>query len=157
MPMAKVGPVARRSAHSLGGGLQAVGGDDLVHQADAQRILGGEIVAEEDQLLGLRQADQARQQVGAAGVDGDAAAHEHLDEARVGGGDDEVAGERQVRAETGGDAVDRRDHRLLQLPERADQALRARAHHFARRARAGRSAAARGSDRRRCRTPCRRR
>ena len=34
------------------------------------------------------------------------------------------------------------DDRLLQLPERADQPLRARAHHFARRAGAGRTAAA---------------
>ena len=72
-------------------------------------------------------------------------------------GDDEVAGEGEVRAEPGGDAVHRRDDRLLELPEGADQALRARAHHLARGARTGRARRRGGSDRRRCRTPCRRR
>src|SRR5881628_457392 len=43
------------------------------------------------------------------------AAGEHLDETRLGGHDDEVAGEGEVRAHPGGDPVDGRDQRLLEL------------------------------------------
>ena len=50
-----------------------------------------QVVAEEHQLLGLLQADQAGEQVGAAAVGDEAAADEHLDEAGVLGRDDEVA------------------------------------------------------------------
>ena len=84
MPSANVGPLGQ----ALGPlarpvGSQLVGGHDLVDQPEALRVVGRQVVAEEHQLLRLRQPDQPRQQISAAGIDGDAAADEDLDEARV--------------------------------------------------------------------------
>jgi hypothetical protein len=106
-----------------GGGLQVGGGNDLVDQTDALGLIGAEVVAEEDELLRLVQADEPREHVGAAAVGGDAPAHEHLDELRIVGGDEKVGGKRDVRADPCGGAVDRDDDRLLAIHDRGDQAL----------------------------------
>jgi hypothetical protein len=75
------------------------------------------------QLLGLLQPDQAGQQPGAAAVGHQAPAHEHLHEPGAVGRHDQVAGHRQVRAQPGGRPVDRGDHRLLAVENRAHQPL----------------------------------
>ena len=81
--------------------------------------LGGRnVVAEEEELLGLLDPDQPGQQPGAAGVGGDAPADEDLDEPRLLGRHHEVAGERQVHAAAGGRAVDPGDDRLLAVEDR---------------------------------------
>src|SRR2546426_284706 len=121
-------PAARRR-------LQVRARHDLVAEPEAERLVGGDVVGEEDQLLRLEQPDQAREEERAARVDGDAAPREHLDETRLGRHDDEVAGECQVRAHPGGDAVDGRDDRLLEIQHGADQALRVLLHDRPRRAR----------------------
>ena len=79
-PMALVGAAASRAAHGPGLGQQLVAGDHLVDQAHPLGLAGREVVAEEEQLLGLLGTDEAGQQVGAAGVGGDAPPDEHLDE-----------------------------------------------------------------------------
>src|SRR6185295_16396808 len=61
----------------------------------------------------------------------DAAAHENLDEARAFRGEDQIAHEGEVRPETGGGPVDGSDHRLLDLPDPAQQALRSGPHGLA--------------------------
>src|SRR5881296_3485040 len=66
---------------------------DPVAEAEAERLVGGEVVGEQDQLLRLEQPHQAREEERAARVDRDPAAGEHLDQARLGRHDDEVAGE----------------------------------------------------------------
>src|SRR5439155_1035743 len=88
--------------------------------AATERPGGGDVVGEQDQLLRLEQPDQTREEERAGRVDGDAAAGEHFDETRLGGHDDEVAGEGEVHAHPGGDSVDGRDDRLLELEHRAD-------------------------------------
>ena len=145
----------RRSAAS-----SSLGRHDLVDQAERCGVGGGQVVAEEQQLLGLLHADQAGEQVGAAAVGDDAAAHEHLDELGGVGGDDEVAGEREVGADAGGGAVDRGDHRLLAVEHGGDEPLGAVADRSGdvaggaqpARRRDGRRPAARPAGRRRCRS-----
>src|SRR5262245_45327339 len=121
------GPLAR-------GRFQLGRGHDLVDEAEPLGVRGGEVVAEEHELLRLVQADVARKQEPATGIERNAAPHEHLDEPRRVGGEDEVAGVGEVRAETGRRAVDGRDDRLLEIPERANHTL-ARSHRVAGRAR----------------------
>ena len=76
-------------------GLQALERHDRVHEPHLQRLLGGVLAAQKPDLLGLLGPHQARQQAGAeAAVEG-AHARSHLTEARVLGGDREVAHEMQ--------------------------------------------------------------
>src|SRR5437762_10222882 len=59
----------------------------LVAESEAECLVGGDVVGEEDQLLRLEQPDQSREEEGAGRVDGDAAAGEPLREARPGAQD----------------------------------------------------------------------
>ena len=68
-------------------------------------------------------ADQARQDVGAAGIRDQAELAERLDELRRAGGEHEVAVEREIGAGAGRDAVDRADHRALEAADPADQRI----------------------------------
>ncbi len=85
------------------------------------RVRGGERLTAEDQARGPVPAQGSHQGPGRAGVGHQPDPHEGLDEARVVGGVDEVTGERQGGAGTRGDAVDRGDHRLGQVPDGADE------------------------------------
>ena len=107
----------------LGGGGELGVRDDAVDQAHALGVGGPQRVPEEHQLLRPLRPDQAGQQIGAAAVRHQAPADEHLDELGRFGGQDQIAGEREVGAEAGGGAVDRRDHRLLAVEYGRDQAL----------------------------------
>ena len=85
-------------------------GDDLVDETDPQRRVGVDEVARQRHLPGPRRAD-------ATGQVDEHRAGEHAD-AQVGvgeagpfGGDDEVAGQRELEPAGDGRAVDRGDHR----------------------------------------------
>ena len=86
---------------------------------------GRQVVAEEDELLRLVHADDARQQVRDAAVGDEAAPHEHLDELRGVGRDHEVGREHEHRAAAGRGAVERDDDRLLAVVHRLHQPLEA--------------------------------
>ena len=118
-PMAVVGPAASRSAHSLAVASSSSAGTTLFTRPMRSASAADEVVAEEHQLLRLLEADEAGEHVGAAAVGDEAAAHEHLDDAGVVGGDDQVAGDRDVGAAAGRGAVHRGDHRLLAVEDRA--------------------------------------
>ena len=60
---------------------------------------------------------------GTAGIGNQPELGERLHEARRARGDDDIAGERDVGAGAGGDAVDRRDHRHRQAVQREHQRL----------------------------------
>src|SRR5947199_2643706 len=104
-------------------------GHDLVGETEALGVARRHVVAEEEKLLRLLRTDQTGEEVGTAGVGHDRSADEHLDEAGLLGHDHEVAGEREVHAAAGGGAVHARDHRLLAVEDRCDQALKASLDH----------------------------
>src|SRR5262245_31160597 len=97
----------------LRGRLQLRGGHDLVDDPEGCRVLRGEVVTEEDELLRLVHADDARQEVGGTAVGDEPAAHEHLDQSGVVGRDHQVGCECEHRAATGCGAVQCDDDRLL--------------------------------------------
>ena len=101
----------------------------LVHDADALRVGRAEVVAEEHELLRLVQADEAGQQVRDAAVGDEAAPHEHVDQARVVGRDDEIGREREHHAAAGRGAVERAQHRLLAVLDRFHEPLEPGPHH----------------------------
>ena len=121
--MAGVGPAASRAAHSRAVVGEVAPCDDLVDEPDALGVSGRQIVTEEHQLLRLLRTDEAGQEIGAAAVGDDPAAHEHLDEARALGREHEITGEGDVGADPGCGAVDGSDDRLVAVLERGDQAL----------------------------------
>ena len=123
------GRCARRVAHSSVAARELGRRDDLVHDAEPLRVGGGEVVAEEDELLRLVHADEAGEQVRDAAVGDEPAAHEHLDDPRGVGRDHEVGREREHRPATGRGAVQRDDHRLLAVEDRLHQPLEAAPHH----------------------------
>ena len=106
---------ARRSSTS-------VGGDHPVDQADAQRLVGVDLAAGEDQVLGPGRTDQAGQPLGAAAAGDDP--EQDLGLAELGGvaDDPEVAGQRQLAAAAEGVA----GHRGDGDPRDGGQACRAR-------------------------------
>ena len=94
-------------------------GHDVVHEAPRERGLGVDEVAGGRHLLGPPDADRLWQQ------DGEAPAR-HDPDPRVGVGEpgslgrhEVVARQRQLEAAGDGDAVDRADHRRVQIRERA--------------------------------------
>ncbi len=113
-----LGDGERRLLGDLGGGLvralEELGPlDDEVDQADAQRLVGVDHVAGEDQLLGLGDADTADQPLGTAEARDHAQADLGLAELGAARGVDEVTRQRQLAAAAEGEAVDRRDPDLV--------------------------------------------
>ncbi|VTR68962.1 hypothetical protein DESC_720340 [Desulfosarcina cetonica] len=90
-------------------------GAHLIDQADGKRLGRVDAPGGIDHLLGLALAHQARQALGAAG----AGNHRQpgFGQAHAGplGGDTDIRGQGQFGAAPQGDAVDRRDHRLVEL------------------------------------------
>ena len=129
--------------------------DGALDHAPGLRLLGADRVGEHHQRAGARLADEARQEPGAAGIRDEADPGEGLQEPRRSRRQHDVAGEREVGAGAGRDAVDRADDRLRQFAQGADQrivALLDRLAEIGRRRRA-RSRGRRGPARRR--SPCR--
>ena len=95
----------------------------VIDEADAQRPRGVDVLAGEGELARVPLAKDARQALQAAQV----GHHRHLDfadaEARVGGGDADVAGGDEVDAAADAPAADRRDHRLATGGDRFERAL----------------------------------
>ena len=103
--------------------LELVVVDALPDQSPSLGLLGRQRLGQHGEAARARRADQARQHPGAAGVGDEADPGEGLQEAGAAGGVDEVAGERDVGGGAGGDAVDRRDDRLLQRGDLLDQRI----------------------------------
>ena len=99
------GPLAGR-------GVDVGGRHDLVGEADGERLLGVDEATAEDDLLGARGADEARQALRAAGARDDAEEDLRLAELRVVGDDAEVARQGELAASAEGVAGDRGDDRL---------------------------------------------
>src|SRR2546427_2267408 len=78
-------PLARRR-------LESRARHDPVAEPDAERLVGGEVVGEQDELLRLQEAHQAREEERAPRVDGEAAAGGEPDEAPLRRPDDAGAG-----------------------------------------------------------------
>ena len=95
--------------------------DALPDEPPLRRLLRGELVAQERKAESAGVADQAGQEVRAAGVRHQTELAESLDEARRLGGDYEIAGECQVGARPCCDAVDRTDHGQRQRPQTQHQ------------------------------------
>ncbi len=131
-PIAMVGPLARRSAHSFVVASRSVGGHDLVDDADALGVGRAQVVAEEHELLRLVQTDDARKEVGDAAVGHEPATHEHLNDLRGVGRDHEVGREHEHRAAARGGAVEGDDDRLLAVEHRLHEPLETEAHHLRR-------------------------
>ena len=92
--------------HLQGGGHQLLGGIDLVHQTDALGLVGLDVAAGVDELLGHAGADQTGQTLGAAEAGGDAQTHLGLTEDGALGADADVTAHRQLVASAQGEAVD---------------------------------------------------
>src|SRR4030095_15552042 len=102
------------------GGFELVVGNGAVDEA-ARRSLGtGELAAEQQQLLGARQAYQAREQPGRTTVRAEPPLDEWLPEAGRLGRDREVGGGRQLEAEAGRPAAHRADDPQLEVHEQLD-------------------------------------
>ena len=82
-----------------------------------------DLLAEQQHLLGPRQADQPGQQPRGAGVGAEAAADERLPEHRVVGGDGEVGGQGQIAAEADGPALHAAHHGQLDVVDEFDHAV----------------------------------
>ena len=102
-----------------------LGGDDLVHQTEPQRLAGALALAGEDHVEGRARADETRQPLAAAGAGDEPELYLGEAELRLGmiGGDPVVTGQRELEpaAQTG--AVNRRDDRLGQRLDPAHHLL----------------------------------
>ena len=96
------------------GGVDLGRGDDLVDEPDGERLGGAHDPAGEDEVLGLRRPDEAREALGAAGAGDDAEEDLGLAEPGVVGRDAEVAGERDLAPAAERVAGDGGDGRLGQ-------------------------------------------
>ena len=93
-------------------GVERIVLDGFPDQAPFGGLFRRQRLAGEREAERARLPDEPRQGPGAAAVGNQADRREALDELRRFRGDDDVAGERDVRAGARGDAVDARDHRL---------------------------------------------
>ena len=91
-------PLASSAASSSARSCRASGGDDLVGQPDPQRLLGLDLAAGEDHVLGPRRPDQPGEALRATAARDDAEQDLGLAEPRLLRRDAEVAGERQLAA-----------------------------------------------------------
>jgi len=87
-------------------------------EAQAHALVGVDPASGHQQLLGLVQADRAREHVDRRHVGQHADAQEHHAERRARRGEDEVGAQREREAAAPRRAVDRRDHRQLQVAQR---------------------------------------
>ena len=87
-------------------------GDDLVDEADRERLGGVDLAAGEDQVERAAEPDDARQPLRAAVDQRHAPAALQAPEARVLARDPQVAPERQLEPAGHAPAADRRDRRL---------------------------------------------
>ncbi len=111
-------------AGARGDGRGEVGvGDRLPDHAPVGGVAGRDRLGEERGAHRAGETDLAGQPVGAAGVGDQADAGEGLEEDRGLGGDDHVAGEREVGAGAGGGAVDGGDGRDRAVVEGGEQGL----------------------------------
>jgi hypothetical protein len=105
-------------------------GHDAADEAAALGLLGVHDPAGKAHLHRLRLADEARQALRAAGAGHDADLDLGLAEARLVGGEDEVAHHRQLAAAAEGEAVHRGDHGLARagdaLPVAGEEVLAVR-------------------------------
>src|SRR5665647_2388462 len=81
-------------------GIDLIGCDDLVHQADSQGFLGRDEAPAEDHVLGPGRTDQPGQSLGATHARDNAQRDLRLAELGVVGGDPEVAGQAELAAAT---------------------------------------------------------
>ena len=113
-PIALVGPLASRSAHSFAAACSSAAGTTLLTMPMRSRVGGREVVAEEDELLGLVHADDARQQVARRRRRGRGPRRTNTWMSLRGvGRDHEVGREHEHRAAARRGAVQRDDDRLL--------------------------------------------
>jgi hypothetical protein len=109
VPSAMGGPLTSLSAMASAAAASRASGATTAPRARGGSGRGVELLAEERQLQGLGEADEAREHPGAAAVGDEPDAHEALLEVRALRGHAEVAREREVAAEAVGRAVDHRD------------------------------------------------
>src|SRR5260370_1238581 len=102
---------------------QPVVGDGLPDHAPFGRRCRRQRLCEQRQRARPRHAEEARQNQGAAAIGNQADAREGLDEARRLRRQHDIAGQRQIGAGAGGDAVDGADHRQRQGAQLADQRI----------------------------------
>ena len=107
----RVGPAAKRCGERVDLGVELVVVDRLPDQAPVGGALRLQRLAGQRQAERPRLADQPRQHPGAAAVRDQADRGEALDELGALRGDDDVAGQSDIGARAGRDAVDPRDHR----------------------------------------------
>ena len=91
-----------------------VAGDDLVGEADAQRLLGADLPAGDAQLLGAARSDEAGEPLRAATTRHDAEEDLRLPEHRPLAGDPVVARQRQLAAAAEGVAADGGDDEAIE-------------------------------------------
>ncbi len=121
----RCGRAASRAANAVVSVDQSIGRHDSVDESDALGVRGAEVIAQEQELLGPLQADQAREQPRSTSVGDDSSPHEDLDEPRFLDRHDEVTGQREMGTDAGGGAIDRGDDRLLAVEHGTDEPLRA--------------------------------
>ena len=101
--------------------------DFVFHRAPDQspvcRFVGRQILRQQGEPARARVANQPRQEPRAAGIRDEPNARKRLDESCFETGDHDVAGERDVAAGAGGNAVDRRDHREGQVRRLANERI----------------------------------
>src|SRR5207245_4896614 len=94
-----------------GGGVRHHAGDE----AQLIAFLGRDVAAGQHHAHRLLERDHARQALHAAGAGGQPDLGFGQGEGRLVGSNDDVAGERNLKAATHGDAVDRGDYRLVEV------------------------------------------
>ena len=118
MPSANGGPCREPRGQRARFVHQRLRRDDLVHQPDPQRLVGGDPVAEHQQLGRARQPDDPREQVRGAHVGSrEADLREQERQAGLRDGEPKIGRERDHRSGACRDAIDRRDHRLRERPD----------------------------------------
>ena len=101
---------------------QVGGGHDAVDEADAERVLGVDAPAREDDFHGIAEAHDLRQAHAAAVARVEAPVHVLMGELRVGRAEADVAGLGELQPAGDRVAVDRRDDRLVDLKPSGDAA-----------------------------------
>src|SRR5205809_2997024 len=109
---------------------QLRGRNDLVHEADAVRLLRGDRCAGKNQLQRAAFTDQPREALCSAAARNDAQRNLGLAELRVLRGDPERAGHGRLATAAERKAIDRGDHRLAEILDQVENRLAERARLF---------------------------